>query len=103
MSAKIVTVSPSLIWHPNELQRLWFFPKGSRFLRYPHYHAIFPGGFRQNLPLWPMFVVILDGKLSIKNFDGKTVRRIDVRDQVWYHRGTNQTAQMIYVQMLARI
>jgi hypothetical protein len=33
-----------------------------------------------------MFVVVFDGKLSIKDFNGYTTRKIVVRDQVWFDR-----------------
>lgn len=99
MSAKIVTVSREVpfIWDPGELERLWFFPDGSEYLRYsPHFHAIHRGGFRQNFPLIHMFVVVLAGKLSIKDYSGFTVRKIEVRDQVWFVKGSDVRAQGDY-------
>lgn len=105
MSAQIVTVSPDLIWAPEGVQRLWFFPDGSEHLRYsPHFHMIFESGFRQNLPLqhWasPTFVVVMDGKLSVKNFYGRTLKRILVKDQVWFDRGSGRRAQGVYAMMV---
>jgi hypothetical protein len=92
MAAEITTVSRDLIWSPQDVQRLWFFPDGSRYLRYSsHFHMIFKSGFRQNLPLmhWtnPLFVVVYNGKLSVKNFWGTTIHKIEVIDQVWYYAG----------------
>lgn len=82
MAAKIVTVSPNLIWEPEELQRLWFFPDGSEYLQYaPHFHAIYPNGFRTNLPLNHMFVIVMEGKFSIKDYYGQTVR---IRVETWH-------------------
>lgn len=101
MAAKIVTVSPDVIWEPVGVQRLWFFPDGSEYLRYaPHFHLIYDGGFRQNMPLVYMFFVIMEGKLSIKSYWGNTNERIDVRDQVWFYRGTNRLAKRAYAMML---
>lgn len=97
MAAKIVTVSPGLVWTPPEPARLWFFPDGSQYLKYaPHFHMIQPGGFRQNLPLSHMFVVILEGKLSIKDYYGRTFQRIVIRDQVWYKPGETYPAKLYY-------
>lgn len=97
MSAKIVTVSPGLIWAPPEVERLWFFPDGSQYLRYsPHFHMIAKGGFRQNFPLTTCFVVVLEGKLSVKDFYGKTFQKITVEDQVWFKRGTQIKAKGHY-------
>lgn len=104
MSAKIVTVSPTLVWTPEEISRLWFFPEGSEFLRYaPHFHAIHHSGFRQNLPLNYMFVVVLEGKLSIKDFSGFTTHKIDVRDQVWFMRGQEDRTPKLYAKILQPI
>lgn len=106
MAAKIVTVSPKpdyLIWYPENINRLWFFPNGSEYLRYsPHFHAIYHGGFRQNLPLVYMFVVVLEGKLSVKDYWGETTHRIEVSDHTWYFRDTNcqHRAEWTYAQML---
>lgn len=103
MSAKIVTVSPGHLLIPEEPQRLWFFPDGSALLRYaPHFHMIMGSGLRQNLPLSHMFVVVLEGKVSIKNFYGRTIERIDVRDQVWFYRGRSKAAQDVYAQLFGR-
>lgn len=104
MAAQIVTVSPpNLIWAPTEIERLWYFPNGSEYLRYsPHFHIITRGGFRQNLPLVHMFVVIMEGKLSVKEYHGKTSVRIDVRDQVWYVRGSDRPAKSVYATMLQK-
>lgn len=93
MAAKIAVVTPEVpfVWEPEGIQRLWFFPEGSEYLRYsPHFHAIYDSGFRSNLPLTHMFVAVIDGKLSIKNYEGYTTARITVSDHVWYVRGTNR-------------
>jgi hypothetical protein len=88
MAARITSVSPGLIWTPEGIQRLWFFPDGSEYLRYsPHFHMIFEGGFRQNLPLIYSFVVVHEGKLSVKDYWGTTNHKIEVRNQVWCFRG----------------
>lgn len=101
MAAKITIVSSDLVWRPEPVERLWFFPDGSQYLRYsPHFHAIWSGGFRQNFPLTHMFVVIHEGKLSVKNYTGYTYERIHVRDQVWFVRGTIRKAQGVYAQLL---
>lgn len=101
MAAQIVTVTPQMIWTPERLERLWFFPNGSEYLRYaPHFHAVYPSGFRTNLPLNYMFVVVLEGKLSVKNFYGETTCRIEIRDQVWYTRGTNHKNPRFYAMTL---
>jgi hypothetical protein len=99
MAAKVVTVTPGLVWEIPEVERLWFFPEGSEYLRYsPHFHVITRGGFRQNFPLTHMFVVVIDGKLSVKNFYGGTMQRITVSDHVWYVRGTDcqRRAKRVY-------
>jgi hypothetical protein len=101
MAAKIVTVSrhgeTPLIWDPGPLERLWFFPDGSEYLRYSaHFHAVHRGGFRQNLPLCHMFVVVLEGKLSVKNYWGTTFSKIEVRDQIWFTRGTERPCPRVY-------
>lgn len=101
MSAKIVTVSENLVWSPPEVERLWFFPFGSEYLRYsPHFHMIERGGFRKNIPLCYSFVIVLWGKLSVKDFRGNTTDKIDVCDQVWFYRGTEQQALEAYTKML---
>lgn len=92
MAAKIAVVTPEVpfIWEPEGVQRLWFFPEGSEYLRYsPHFHAIYDSGFRSNLPLTHMFVVVMDGKLSVKDYWGRTTHRIEVSDHTWYFRNTN--------------
>lgn len=100
MAAKIITVTPDLIW-PVEPRRLWFFPDGSEFLRYsPHFHMIMPGGFRQNLPLTRMFIVVMEGKLSVKNSLGETYTKIEVRDQIWFVRGSEVRAEQTYAQIV---
>lgn len=99
MSAKIITVDAHGVQFPMEPERLWFFPDASDHLRYsPHYHVIMPGGFRQNLPLVYGFVVVLEGKLSVKDYWGQTINRIDVRDQVWFLRGQSQRTPNLYAQ-----
>lgn len=101
MAATIVTVSPEVVWGPEELQRLWFFPDGSEYLRYsPHFHAIYPSGFRTNLPLNHMFVVVFDGKLSIKNYYGETIQKIEVNGQIWYYRSSPRQAEQEYAMTL---
>jgi hypothetical protein len=100
VAAKIVAVTPDLIW-PVEPLRLWFFPDASEWLRYsPHFHIIMPSGFRQNLPLTRMFVAVMEGKLSIKNYLGETYQRIEVRDQIWFVRGSDVRAQQAYAQIV---
>lgn len=97
MAAELVTVSPGLVWAPPEVERLWFFPDGSEYLRYaPHFHLIHKGGFRMNLPLTRMFVVVINGKLSIKDYYGETEEKIEVREHVWFTRGTQSRAQGVY-------
>lgn len=97
MAARIITVSQGKVWWPEDVERCWFFPHGSEFLRYaPHFHVIHGGGFRQNLPLNHMFVVVMDGKVSIKDYWGKTFERIDVLDQVWHSRSTKRKAPQTY-------
>lgn len=104
MSAKIVSISRGLILDMPEIERLWFFPDGSEYLRYsPHFHVIHPGGFRQNLPLCAMFVIVLEGKLSVKAFDGFTTHKIEVRDQVWYMRGQDNRVPNIYAKTVQRM
>lgn len=101
MAARVLTVNPDLIWEPPHIQRLWFFPDGSEYLQYsPHFHIVYEGGFRQNMPLCYMFIVVLEGKLSIKSYSGKTIERIDVRGQMWYCRGTERPAKQTYAMML---
>jgi hypothetical protein len=101
MAATITTVSPELIWTPERISRLWFFPEASEWLRYaPHFHVIYPSGFRTNLPLTHSFIVVLEGKLSIKNYYGQTTQKIVVRDQVWYYPGVWNRAQGEYAKML---
>jgi hypothetical protein len=91
MAARITTVTQELIWSPEDLERLWFFPDGSEYLRYsPHFHAIWPGGFRQNFPMTHMFVIVHEGKVSVKDYYGNTSCRIEVHDQVWCYRGTRR-------------
>jgi hypothetical protein len=103
MAAKVVTVSHGLIWEPEELQRLWFFPDGSEYLRYaPHFHLIYQGGFRQNLPLIYSFVIVMEGKLSIKNYYGTTEQKIVVRDEVWFYPGVWNRATGEYAKMLRK-
>lgn len=102
MSAQIVIVDRRRIWSPGSVQRLWFFPEGSQYLRYaPHFHFILEDGFRQNLPLSlllsSMFVIVLEGKLSIKDFLGNTTHKVEVRDQVWYMRGGENRCPNLYV------
>lgn len=85
------------VYQPENVERLWFFPDGSEYLRYsPHFHMIYSGGFRTNFPLVYGFVVVLEGKLSIKDYAGFTQRKIDVRDQVWFVRGLDVLAQGDY-------
>lgn len=105
MAAKIAVVTPEVpfIWEPEGVERLWFFPEGSEYLRYsPHFHVIYDGGFRSNFPLTHMFVAVIDGKLSIKNYEGYTTERITVSDHVWYVRGTScqRRAQGAYALIL---
>lgn len=101
MAAKIAVVTPEVpfIWKPEGIERLWFFPDASEYLRYsPHFHVIHTGGFRQNLPLTHMFVAVIDGELSIKDYEGYTIERITVSDHTWYIRGTDcqRRAQWAY-------
>lgn len=101
MAAKIVIVSREMVTFAEEAERLWFFPDGSEYLKYsPHFHLIKRGGFRQNLPLSYMFIVVLEGKLSVKAFDGFTTHKIEVRDQVWYMRGQENRVPNIYAKTL---
>lgn len=96
MAARIVSVSPGLIW-PVEAHYLAFFPNGSEYLRYsPHWHVVHLSGMRQNLPLVYGFVVVLEGKFDIKNFSGTTGYRIHVRDQVWRLRETQKSVPELY-------
>lgn len=104
MAAIIVSVSPDLIWEPQNVERLWFFPDGSQYLKYsPHFHMIFSGGFRQNLPLIYSFVVVIEGKLSIKNYCGDTTQKINVRDQIWYYRGSLHRARREYAMAIPSV
>lgn len=103
MAATVMTVSSGLVLGPGRVQRLLFFPSGSEYLKYsPHFHTIQRGGFRTNFPLSHGFFIILDGKLSVKDYWGVTTHRIEVKDQVWYFRDTNcqWLARWIYAQML---
>lgn len=101
MAARIITVSSDLIWDPGEVERLWFLPHGSEFLKYsPHFHLVFPGGFRQNIPLTTAFVIVMEGKVSIKDYWQNTFERIDVKDQVWYSRSTKRRAPQTYRKVL---
>lgn len=101
MATRITSVSPDLIWTLRDIQRLWFFPNGSKYLRYsPHFHMIFFGGFRQNFPLIYSFVVVHEGKLSVKNYEQETVEKIDVRDGVWFYRGSLRRAEDVYAMTL---
>lgn len=100
MAASVVTVSPDLIWAPERVTRLWFFPDGSEYLGAPHFHLIYDSGFRQNMPLRYMFFIVMDGKLSIKSYYGNTAIRIDVHQQVWYYRGTRRRAPKAYAMIL---
>jgi hypothetical protein len=91
MAAKIVVISKKFVWEPIDVERLWFLPNGSEFLRYsPHWHLWFKGGFRQNVPMTyygnAMFVVVMEGRFSIKNYYGGTVHKIEVEDHTWYDR-----------------
>lgn len=107
MAAEIVTVSlDGFVWAPDDVNRLWFFPDGSDYLKYaPHFHVIYQGGFRQNLPLNRMFVVVQEGKLSVKDYWGRTTHRIEVCDHTWYFRDTNcqRRARWIYAQMVRNL
>jgi hypothetical protein len=104
MAAKIASVDfDGFIWE-TDVQRLWFFPDGSEYLQYaPHFHAIHFGGFRQNLPLTHMFVVVFEGKLSVKSYAGHTFKKIEVSDHMWYTAGTNceRRCRWAYAQMLS--
>jgi hypothetical protein len=103
MSATIATVTmglPNLPVMSEEVQRLWFFPNGSEHLRRPHFHAIYESGFRQNLPLSVMFTLVYNGKLSVKDYWGKTNQRIEVINQIWYVRGAQRRAQGAYALIL---
>lgn len=106
MAAEIVTVSlDGHVWFTDDVNRLWFFPDGSQYLKYSaHFHVIYDGGFRQNLPLTHMFVVVQEGKLSVKDYWGRTTHRIEVSDHTWYFRDTNcqRRAQWVYAQMKKR-
>jgi len=104
MAAKILSISRGLILSMPDIERLWFFPDGSEYLKYsPHFHVIHPGGFRQNLPLSYSFVVVLEGKLSVKAFDGFTTHKIEVRDQVWFMRGQENRAPKLYAKIVQPI
>lgn len=101
MAARVAVVEGGRVYQTTSVERLWFFPNCSEYLRYsPHFHVIARGGFRQNLPLSHMFVVVFEGKLSIKNYWGETQRKIHVQDQVWFYRGTSQRAQGDYAKLL---
>jgi hypothetical protein len=102
MSARVQTVSYSgLIIGPEQVERLWFFPYGSEYLRYsPHFHMIEASGFRYNVPLMYTFVIVLEGKLSLKNHWGTTMQKLEVRDQVWFERGSQRRVPRIYDMML---
>jgi hypothetical protein len=91
MAAEFDVISPGNIWTPEPVQRLWFFPEGSIHLRYSaHWHLWWEGGIRQNIPLlwWgnPTFVVVKQGKFSLKDYFGSTLLKVDVRDQIWHDR-----------------
>lgn len=101
MAAEVMTVSSGLVLGPDPVERLWFFPDGSEYLRYaPHFHTIQRGGFRTNFPLSHGFFIVLEGKLSVKNFYGGTVAKIEVRDQVWYLRGMHSKSRWYYSLMI---
>lgn len=106
MAAQIVIVERGRVLGMTAVERLWFFPDGSEYLRYsPHFHVIHIGGLRTNFPLCYGFVVVLDGKLSVKDYLGKTITKIEVRDQVWYHRvsvsrGSPTPAKGVYAELL---
>lgn len=103
MAAKIISVDQDLIWKPEDIERLWFFPNGSEHLKYSaHFHLWYKSGFRQNLPLCHTFIVVLEGKLSVKNYYGGTEHRIDVWNQIWRFRGTDMLALYVYAQMVER-
>lgn len=97
MGAKIVSVSPGLIW-PIEVRYLAFFPNASEYLRYgAHWHVQHTSGMRQNLPLEYGFVVVREGKFDIKSCDGKVVHRIHVAsDQIWRLRETQRPVPELY-------
>jgi hypothetical protein len=106
MAANIVIVEGGRVYEQTQVERLWFFPDCSEYLRYsPHFHMVYSGGFRTNFPLTHGFVIVMTGKLSIKDFNGYTTRKIVVRDQVWYNRleiarGTPRPAPHEYAKML---
>lgn len=101
MAAQITIVEGGRILGMNSVERLWFFPDGSEYLRYsPHFHTIYRGGFRTNFPLTHGFVVVLEGKLSVKDFFGETIKRVEVRDQIWYSSGTSQPLPGVYAELL---
>jgi hypothetical protein len=101
MAAQITIVEGGRILGMNGVERLWFFPDASEHLRYsPHFHMIYRGGFRTNFPLTHGFVVVHEGKLSVKSFFGETRTKIHVQDQVWFLRGTSQRAPWEYAKML---
>lgn len=103
MAANILTATSSFVWVPMTLSRLWFFPDGSEYLHYSsHFHLIYPSGFRQNLPLCDMFVIVLSGKLSIKDYYGETTHKVSVCDQVWYMRGTLNRCPKLYAKAIPR-
>lgn len=97
MAARIVSVSPDLIW-PIEVRYLAFFPNASEYLRYSaHWHVQHTSGMRQNLPLDYGFIVVLEGKFDIKKYNGRTVHRIHVAsDQIWRLRETQQPVPKLY-------
>lgn len=101
MAAQIVMVEQGRVLGMNAVERLWFFPDGSEYLRYsPHWHMIYQGGFRTNFPLTHGFVVVLDGKLSVKDFLGGTIQKINVCNQVWHFRTGGALAKGVYASLL---
>lgn len=101
MAARIAIVERGRVHQTTSVERLWFFPDGSEFLRYsPHFHMVYPGGFRTNFPLSHGFVIVFEGKLSVKNYFGETIKRIQVQDQVWYSSGTSYPLPEFYAYML---
>lgn len=90
-----------MLWEPMEVERLWFFPHRSEYLRYsPHWHMIFKGGFRQNLPLSDQFVVVKNGKFSIKDYHGHTLFKMLVVNHVWYIRQQYERRPYLYQRLL---
>lgn len=101
MAAQIVIVEQGRVLQPETVERLWFFSEGSEHLRYsPHFHMIRNTGFRSNFPLVYGFVVVMDGKLSVKDYFGKTIQKINVRDQVWYSRDRGCPLPGVYASLL---